>query len=162
MRYSAGMPCTIPYRIVPLSLPAVEAVRRSGVDCLGHRVTPEVNQEDGRPCRLTLRYIRRGERLLLLSYSPFAHDHAYREIGPVFVLADGGEPYADVHRFPPEIDPTTRVFRSYDADERIVDARVGTANPDALITELFSEPRAACIHVRSLTYGCYTFRIDRA
>lgn len=156
------MPSTLPFRIVPLSLRAVEEVRRSGVDCLGHRVVPEVNQEEGRPCRLTLRYIRKGERLLLLSHSPFALDHPYREIGPIFILADGGQPYADADRFPPEIDPTTRVFRSYDAAERIVDARVGTADPGRLITELFSNPRAECIHVRSLTYGCYTFRIDRA
>ncbi|MBS0662135.1 MAG: DUF1203 domain-containing protein [Verrucomicrobia bacterium] len=152
----------IPYRIVPLPLQMVEDVRRTGVDCLGHRVTPEVNLEEGRPCRLTLRYIRKGERLLLLSHSPFAHDHPYREIGPIFVLADGGQPYADIHRFPPDFDPTTRVFRSYDAAERIVDARVGAPDPDAVIADLFANPRAECIHVRSLTYGCYTFRIERA
>lgn len=150
------------YRIVPLPLDYVQTIRRTMTDPFGHRLQVFVNKAQGNPCRFTLRQSPPGEELLLLSHRPFAQDHPYAEIGPIFIRLRGNEGYEDVHRFPPEIDPTTRIFRCYDAAERIVDARIGTREADALIAELFANPAVACIHVRSLTYGCYTFKIERA
>ena len=114
------------------------------------------------PCRYTLERVEPGEEVILLSYTPFAHDHPYREVGPLFIRRAGGAGYADLHRFPPQIDPARRAFRSYDAAERIVDARVGTADPETLIAGLFANPAVACIHVRAITHGCFTFKIERA
>lgn len=150
------------YRIVPLAHDYVQTLRRTMTDPFGHRLRVIVNETHGNPCRFTLRQSPPGEELLLLSHRPFAHDHPYAEVGPIFIRLRGDEGYSDVHRFPPEIDPATRVFRGYDAAERIVEARVGTPDPDALIGALFANPQVACIHVRSLTYGCYTFKIERA
>ncbi len=150
------------YRIVPLSRDYVETIRRTMTDACGHRLQVHVNRAHGNPCRFTLRQSPPGEELLLVSHRPFRGDHPYAEIGPIFIRLRGDAGYTDVHRFPAEIDPTTRIFRAYDAAERIVDARIGTPNPDALIRELFANPAVDCIHVRSLTYGCYTFKIERA
>ena len=97
-----------------------------------------------------------------MSYSPFKLAHPYAEVGPIFIRRHGDTGYNEPGRFPPEIDPTTRVFRAYSTAEELVDARVGTAQPEALIAELFSNPAVDCIHVRSLTYGCFTFKIERA
>jgi len=150
------------FRIVPLPFAVVERTRRTLTDDFGHPLRVLVNPEPGNPCRFTLRQSPAGEELILMSYSPFKHDHPYREIGPIFIRRHGDAGYADVHRFPPEIDPATRVFRSYNAAEEIVDAHVGTPDPAALIARLFANPLAECIHVRSLTYGCFTFKIERA
>lgn len=113
------------------------------------------------PCRFTLQMVRPGEEVILMSYSPFRLDHPYRETGPIFIRARGDVGYSDVHRWAPEMDPTQRVFRAYNSAEEITDARIGTAEPEGLIAELFANPAADCIHVRSLTYGCFTFKIER-
>ena len=150
------------YRIVPLTLAFVERIRRTLTDDFGNPLRVVVNEQHGNPCRFTLRQSPPGEELILLAYSPFRNRHPYAEVGPIFIRRHGATGYADIHRFPPEIDPTKRVFRAYDAQERIVDARLGTDAPDALIAELFSDRRVESIHVRSLTYGCFTFAIHRA
>lgn len=150
------------FRIVPLPRAIVERARRTLTDPFGNRLAVHINEAHGNPCRFTLRQSPPGEELLLMSHSPFAGRHPYAEVGPIFIRLRGDDAYEDVHRFPPEIDPATRVFRCYDQDERIVDARVGTNDPEGLIAELFSNPKVAFIHARSLTYGCFTFKIDRA
>jgi hypothetical protein len=152
------------FRIVPLPYALVKRVRRTLRDDHGHALEVITNRERGNPCRFTLRQSPPGEELILMSYSPFRGGHPYAEVGPIFIRKNGDADtgYADPHRWPPEIDPVNRVFRCYDADERIVDARVGTSQPEALIAELFANAQVQTIHVRSLTYGCYTFKIERA
>lgn len=150
------------FRIVPLPRETVERARRTMTDDFGHTLRVFVNPSRGNPCRFTLRQSPPGEELLMMSYSPFKRAHPYAEVGPIFIRRNGELGYDDLNRFPPEIDPTTRVFRCYNAAEEIVDARIGTAQPEALIDELFSNPAVDCIHVRSLTYGCFTFKIERA
>ncbi|HVU23449.1 MAG TPA: DUF1203 domain-containing protein [Opitutus sp.] len=155
------MPATAPFRIVPLAGDVAARARRTLRDDHGHALRV-VTAVESAPCRLTLRQIQPGERAILMSYSPFAGDHPYREIGPIFIRADDAAAYGSPDRWPSEIDPTTRVFRAYNAAEEIIDARVGTATPETLIADLFSNPATDCLHVRSLTHGCYTFKIARA
>lgn len=150
------------FRIVPLARDVVDRARRTMTDEFGHALKLYVNPSHGNPCRFTLRQSPPGEELLLMSYSPFKRAHPYAEVGPIFIRRNGDAGYAESTRFPPEIDPTTRIFRCYNAAEEIIDARVGTPQPAELIAELFSNPAVDCIHVRSLTYGCFTFKIERA
>jgi len=150
------------FRIVPLGADYVAHLRRTRMDAFGHHLPVFVNPTRGNPCRFTLRQSPPGEELLLLSHRPFAGEHPYAEVGPIFIRLHGDQGYEEVDRFPPEIDPPKRVFRAYNAAEEIVDARVGTSDPASLIAELFSNPAIAFIHARSLTHGCYTFKIDRA
>jgi hypothetical protein len=149
------------FRIIPLASEFVDRIRCTMTDDFGHslRVTTST---DRNPCRFTLQLTSPGEELILLSYSPFNRDHPYREIGPIFIRRQGDVGYTDLNRFPPELDPTKRVFRAYNLAEEIVDARVGTTEPEALIDELFRNSAVNCIHVRSLTHGCFTFKIERA
>jgi hypothetical protein len=148
------------FRVVSLPFAIVEIARRTLTDPLGHslRVTTQLSPV---PCRFTLRQMPPGEELILMSYSPFHTEHPYKETGPIFICASGDTGYTDIHRWPPEIDPRQRVFRAYNAAEEIADAEVGTDDPDSLIARLFSNPLVDCIHVRALTYGCFTFKITR-
>jgi hypothetical protein len=161
LAYRASVKIESHYRISPLSDAFVARVRRAMVDDFGHQL--QVTTSAARaPCRFTLEMAAPGEELILLSYSPFAKDHPYREIGPIFIRRHGAAGYSDVHRFPPQIDPMKRVFRCYDAAEQIVDARVGTAEPETLIAALFTNPLVDCIHARALPSGCFNFKIERA
>jgi hypothetical protein len=149
------------YRISPLAAPFVASVRRHLRDEAG-RPLRVIRLASPAPCRFTLRQMPAGAEAILLSYSPFEAEHAYRETGPIFISAREDAGYAAVHQWPGEIDPRNRVFRAYNAAEEIVGARVGSADPEAIIAEFFSDPLVACIHVRALTYGCFTFKIVRA
>lgn len=149
------------FRIVPLEAEFVARIRHTMTDDFGHSLRVTTSTERN-PCRFTLQLAASGEELILLSYSPFTRDHPYREVGPIFIRRQGDVGYADLNQFPPELDPTKRVFRAYNVAEEIVDARVGTNEPEALIAELFGNPIVNCIHVRSLTHGCFTFKIERA
>lgn len=151
----------IPYRIVPLEFAFVDRIRRTLRDDFGHALQVSTNA-GAAPCRFTLRPAEPGEEMILLSYSPFSGAHPYAEVGPIFMRRHGDVGYADLHRFPPALDPVTRVFRAYNEREEIVAARVGSPDPDTLISELFAQPSVTCIHVRALAYGCFTFKITRA
>jgi hypothetical protein len=54
------------------------------------------------------------------------------------------------------------VFRAYDSGENIIDACLPNGEePEAVIEKLLENPETAFVHARSVTRGCYTFRIDR-
>ena len=56
-----------------------------------------------------------------------------------------------------------RVFRAYDSNYKIVDAKVvNGSEPEVVIETLFQNPDTAFVDVRSVTHGCFTFRVQRA
>ena len=96
------------------------------------------------------------------SWSPTAHSrNPYRETGPIFLHADGCERYAG-GTLPPDFAQRPIVLRAYDAAQNIARAEVvvdGTT--EQRIAGLVADPEIAWVHARSLTHGCYLFRIDR-
>jgi hypothetical protein len=55
------------------------------------------------------------------------------------------------------------VFRAYDSNYNIIDAQVmNGSEPEAVIESLFQNPDTAFVDVRSVTHGCFTFRVQRA
>jgi len=144
---------------VPSDLAA--AARSNASDAQGNALQPEVQTEDGNPCRHCLRRARAGERLTLFSHSPFDRQNPYKEHGPIFVHSDGCERYASPHELPPDFLNRPIVLRGYDSQQRIARVAVvvdGTANARA--QELLSDPNIAFLHARSFTHGCYLFRIE--
>lgn len=148
------------FRIVPLPLDFVASARTTLRDAAGHALSIQ-RLEAPAPCRFTLRQMPVGEEAILLSYSPFESEHPYRETGPIFISARGDAGYGAVHEWPSEIDPRNRVFRAYNAAEEIVAACVGGDNPSQTIAGLFANSAVRSIHIRALTYGCFTFKIVR-
>ncbi len=56
-----------------------------------------------------------------------------------------------------------RVFRAYGSNYNIIDAQiVDGREPELVIQELFENPETAFVDVRSVTHGCFTFRVQRA
>jgi hypothetical protein len=153
--------CSAPFRIVPIPVEVVESARRILRDEFGHALQI-TTQPSPVPCRYTLRQMSPGEPVILMSYCPFRLAHPYVEVGPIFIGAETEPSYETVDRWPPQIDPVQRVFRAYDAAERIVDARVGGTDPAEIILDLFANSAVECIHVRALGYGCFTFKVERA
>ena len=151
-------------RFLVTAIPAAELdrIRSRGVDDLGNELRPQ-RADGGEPLRCCLREATAGEDLLLIGYRPSPLGGPYAEIGPVFVHADRCAGYAEPDAYPKGFRDRTLVFRSYGPDGRIVAGEVvAGANAEPAIERLLSRPDVARIDGRSVTYGCYLFRIEAA
>jgi hypothetical protein len=55
------------------------------------------------------------------------------------------------------------VFRAYDANYNMIDAEAVNGNePEAVIEKLFQNSKTEFVDARSVSRGCFTFRIQRA
>lgn len=148
--------------VTPLASDVAEAALRAGRDEYGNALAPELQTTAGNPCRHCLRRAKAGESLVLFSYSPFDVRNPYKEVGPVFVHADGCERYAATDRLPEDFLNRPIVLRGYDNEQRIARVSVVVDNAtEARVEELLADPSIAYVHARSFTHGCYLFRIDR-
>ena len=87
---------------------------------------PDVRRKPGRilvadepgsfPCRRCMRDAEVGERMLLVPYNPFELRSPYVGDGPVFVHADGCEPYAFDGAVPDQLRRRLLAARAYDGE----------------------------------------------
>ena len=147
-------------RVVALPETVATRIRTSMQDDYGNRLA--VQDGEGAPCRVCLRYGKAGERVLLFSYKPFDAPALYQEVGPVFIHADACGPFPPDDGIPDDFANRPLILRPYTADHRIADSQVfaqpGEARTEA--TRLLENPDVAYVHVRSVSRGCYLFRIE--
>jgi hypothetical protein len=121
-----------------------------------------VDSATGYPCRHCLRWAQPGERVILFPYASIPPGHPYSETGPIFVHAERCERYGATGEYPADF-RNGRVFRAYDANYNMIDAEVANGNdPEAVIEKLLQNSKTAFVDARSVTRGCFTFRIQRA
>jgi len=149
------------FRIVPLRSEVAEQARHAADSGAKDYAIVTADSATGYPCRHCLSWAQPGERVVLFPYASIPAGHPYSEIGPIFVHAEKCECYSATDEYPADF-RNGRVFRAYNSDNRIIDAKVanGTA-PEVVIRNLFDNPETAFVHARSLTHGCYTFAIER-
>ena len=116
---------------------------------------------DRSPCRRCLRDASEGEPLVLASYDPFTVRSPYAGSGPVFVHADGCEPFEGGET--EQVHGRTLSIRAYDADAMLTDAAVlrGERFEEAA-RAMLEEPNTAFLHVHFAGPGCFAFRVDPA
>lgn len=156
---------TIPYTMTPIAPAFVQKIRDTGRDDQDQAVEHLV-ASGGEPCRDVLRRAAPGEALILASYCPFALAGPYRELGPVFVLADPQ---------PQAVLPTTLaalwecgylkdpfVLRAYSEAERIVEGVVvSRAQAEDSLQAMLHRQAVRFVLARFAGYGCYACRIER-
>ena len=149
-------------RITPLSAATAARIRAQMRDDYGNDLA--VQDGEGAPCRVCLRYGKSGERVILFSYRPFDAPCLYQEVGPVFVHAHACRPYEAESGFPADYANRPMILRPYDSDDNIQDSQVIASAGEAatVAAKLLENPHVAYVHARSLTRGCYMFRIGRA
>ena len=117
--------------------------------------------ENRSPCRRCLKDARAGELLVLAPYDPFTRRSPYAGEGPVFVHADGCEPFAGGET--EQVGGRTLSIRAYDADAMLQDAAVLPGEQfETGVKELLGDPDVAFLHVHFAGPGCFAFRVDRA
>ena len=152
---------TSTFRIVPVKTEVTEVARRKASAGAHDHVIVTADAPQAFPCRHCLRWAQPGEKVVLFPYAAIPPGYPYSETGPIFVHAGPCCRYEATDEYPSEFG-NGRVFRAYNSDNRIIDAKVanGTA-PEVVIRNLFDNPETAFVHARSLTHGCYTFAIER-
>lgn len=153
---------TSKFRITPLPTEVAEAARRPAANGAPDHAVVVADSPRSFPCRHCLRFARPGERVILFPYTAIPPGHPYSESGPVFVHAEPCEHYAATHEFPACF-RNGRVMRAYNSTFDMIDAEVVNGNEaEAIIEKLLQNPETAFVDARSVTRGCYTFRIQRA
>jgi hypothetical protein len=153
---------TSSFRIVPLPAEIADAARRAVNAGAADHALITVDSPESSPCRHCLRWAEPGERVVLFPYNAIPAGHPYSETGPIFVHADGCHQYRATNEYPADF-RDGRVFRAYDSNYNIIDAQLMNGNePELVIKNLFENPDTAFVDARSVTRGCFTFRVQRA
>jgi len=149
-------------RIVPLPTEIADAARRVVNTGVADHALITVDEHGSAPCRHCLRWAQPGERVILFPYAAIPSGQPYSETGPIFVHANECPRYSVTNEYPADF-RNGRVFRAYDADYNMIDAEVADGNdPEAVIEKLLGNPKTEFVDARSVTRGCFTFRIRRA
>ena len=150
------------FRIVPLPTEIAQSARRLAKTGEPDHAIVVADSLHGYPCRHCLRWAKPGESVILFPYASIPPGHPYSETGPIFVHAEQCERYGPTGEYPIDF-RNGRAFRAYDADYNMIDAEVANGNdPEAVIEKLFGNPKTKFVDARSVTRGCFTFRIQRA
>jgi hypothetical protein len=153
---------TSTFRIVPLPTEVAEEARHLVEAGAADHAVIKVDSATGFPCRHCLRWAQPGEGVILFPYASIPAGHPYSETGPIFVHAEPCERYSATREYPADF-RNGRAFRAYDADYNMIDAEiVNGREPEAIIEKLLQNPKTEFVDARSLTRGCFTFRILRA
>jgi hypothetical protein len=150
------------FRIAPLPTEFAEEARLVAESGAEDNAVIKVDSATGYPCRHCLRWAQPGERVILFPYASIPPGHPYSETGPIFVHAERCEHFGATGEYPADF-RNGRVFRAYDANYNMIDAEVANGNdPEAVIEKLLQNPKTEFVDARSVTRGCFTFRILRA
>jgi uncharacterized protein DUF1203 len=150
------------FRIIPLSSEIADAARRAVKAGATDHALITVDSPESSPCRHCLRWAQPGERVILFPYPAIPSGHPYSETGPIFVHANECQRYSATNEYPADF-REGRVLRAYDSNHNIIDAQVvNGSEPEVVIESLFRNADTAFVDVRSVSRGCFTFRVQRA
>ena len=153
---------TSSFQIVPLPTEIADAARRAANAGAADHAVITVDSPESAPCRHCLRWAEPGERVVLFPYTAIPSGQPYSETGPIFVHADKCQRYSATNEYPADF-RNGRVFRAYDSNYNIIDAQVvDGSEPEVVMENLFENPETVFVDARSMTRGCFTFRIQRA
>ena len=150
------------FKIIPLPSEIADAARRVVKAGAADHALITVDSAESSPCRHCLRWAQPGERVILFPYTAIPSGHPYSETGPIFVHANECQRYSSTNEYPADF-RDGRVLRAYDSNYNIIDAQVvNGSEPEVVIESLFQNADTAFVDVRSVTRGCFTFRVQRA
>ena len=153
---------TSSFRIIPVCSEIADAARRAVKAGAEDHALITVDSAESSPCRHCLRWAQPGERVVLFPYAAIPPGHPYSEAGPIFVHANECQRYSATNEYPADF-RSGRVFRAYDSKYNIIDAQIANGSePEVVIETLFQNPDTEFVDVRSVTRGCFTFRVQRA
>ena len=124
------------------------------------RVTAD---QDGFPCRVSLRHAPAGDELLLLNYEHQPGHTPYRSNHAIYVCRSSAQPFDAIGVVPEVILERLVSVRAFDASHMMIDADViDGAQAAKLFERLLANPEAKYLHVHNAKRGCYSALVERA
>jgi hypothetical protein len=153
---------TSTFRIIPLPTEVADAARRAAAAGAADHAVITADSSTGYPCRHCLRWAQPGERVVLFdhgfrfaSIDNFSIDHIERGI-----ISAHYSPVAKVRRVFMRRGVT---FAPLDMNEDRAGLGIRmTGRNRSVRKKLFQNPETAFVDARSVTRGCFTFRMQRA
>jgi hypothetical protein len=124
------------------------------------RIADARNQ--GHPCRISLTDSRPGDELILVNFEHHAVASPYRMRFAIYVRK-GEATYDRVDEVPDQLRCRTLAARAFDAQAMLIGWELVEGRDLAgAIERLFTDPRAAYLHLHFAAPGCYAARVERA
>lgn len=129
----------------------------------GHPVSEEVARSYG-PCRLCLRFFRKGEeQRLLFTHDPFAEVDARSLPGPVFIHAEPCERYREDAGFPQHLLEHPLTLSAYGPERKLLAEELVTQGPiEPRLEALLRLSGARYVLVSDTSAGCFDVRVEPA
>ncbi len=118
--------------------------------------------DDGFPCRVSLRDADLGDEVLLLNHVSHDGNNPYHASHAIFVSRSASEPGEYIDAVPPALDRRILSLRAFDANGMMIDAvlaQPGEADP--AIRKLLANPAATHIDAHNATRGCFAAKVER-
>ena len=144
------------FRIEPISSEIVSQVRRNMVSPQYKSLPAIASIADGYgPCRNCLRLFDQGvDRRIYFTYNPFDGLSNLPAPGPVFIHADGCEPFQG--EFPKDILGLPVYFEAFGEEGRMITReRMNRNSFDEQLTRLLLTPYVKFVNLRNAEAGCH-------
>lgn len=147
-------------RFLPIDPDRLAAMRSAGEDGFGNPWTP-FPAEGWEPLRCCLRGSDAGERIVLITYSPWTRPSPWMEAGPVFVHDAACAGYGSTDLFPAAFPGSRRWLNPFDHTGARAYDHITFVDADddheAAVRALLARADVAVVHVRSASAGCLMF-----
>jgi hypothetical protein len=118
-------------------------------------------RQPGYPCRISLTDSRPGDELILVNYEHHAVASPYRMRFAVYVRR-GETQFDATDEVPAQLRSRALAVRAFDTNAMMVGWElVDGRELEAAIERLFSDERAAYLHIHFAAPGCYAARVSR-
>ena len=152
------------FRVVGLASSLFRALYGLSEKELAERgVEAHIADGPGFPCRVSLRDVPVGTRMLLLNFEHQPAETPYRSRHAIFVEDGAEEAHPGVNEVPEVLASRTLSVRAFDEAGQMLDGVVVNGREAGPTFErLLGHPRAAYLHVHNAGRGCYAARVERA
>lgn len=153
-------------KIMPMPTDRYTALIEGGLDAHNNKPALNISDGDGMPCRHCLDDIAKGDEYLTFAYSPFETQHAYAEVGPIFLHAEACDAYNASDVPPSFLTREHYMMRGYSATTGAIiygtGKRVLATDLKAEAVKILTNDDCAYVHLRSATNTCFACRIELA
>ena len=151
------------FRIIGLDPePFLDLAGQSDAELAEHGIMRRVSDGTGFPCRVSLKDVGAGERVLLLNFEHQPAPTPFRSSHAIYVREGEQHRYDRVGEIPDLLRKRLLSIRAFDAGHMLVDADVIPGDAAAaLIERFFASPATDYLHVHYARPGCYAARVDR-
>ncbi|MCJ8324961.1 MAG: DUF1203 domain-containing protein [Rhizobiales bacterium] len=152
-------------KFTPIPTERYEQLINGGLDAHERMPIKQISDGGGMPCRHCLADIARGDEFFTLAYSPFETQHAYAEVGPIFLHANACEAFKAAGMPPSFLQREYYMMRGYSKTTKAIiygtGQRVATADIEVAVAKILQDDDCDYVHLRSASYTCFACKIVR-